>query len=181
MEACHFCTRPATNWCACGVAYCNQSCQKNDWKTHQHICKPIAFGGGGGFHGGGGGFHGGGFHGGGGGFHGGGGHQGHFQHDNNVYGRNMSARGWNRPGGGFFTTAFLLGFLGTWMFFEYVEAERINFEIRAQSEAEMRQEIAQLQSRPDNQRFMQENPGVKLIPDAKNNRYVFARETSAPE
>jgi hypothetical protein len=67
------------------------------------------------------------------------------------------------------------------MYFEYVEADRINFAIRAQSEAEMRNEIAQLQARPESQQFMQTNPGVRLVPDAANGRYVFARETTAPQ
>jgi hypothetical protein len=98
-----------------------------------------------------------------------------------VYSGNRGAAGWSRPGGGFFSTAFLLGFLGTWMFFEYVEAERINFAIQARNEEEMMQEIARLQARPDSQQFMQANPGVRLVPDAAHNRYVFARETSAPQ
>lgn len=181
MEACSFCRRPAANWCACAAPYCDPECQKKDWAEHRSTCKKIeshgGFGGGGFHGGGGGGYHGGG----GGGYHGGGGHQGHFSHGNGVYRGNFSARGWNRPGGGYFSTAFLLGFLGTWLFFEYVEAERINFAIQAQNEAEMSAEIARLQARPDSQRFMQQNPGVRLVPDAANNRYVFARETSPPQ
>lgn len=123
--------------------------------------------------------------GGGGALHGGGGYHGgaapHYHHGGGVYGRDLSPRGWRGPGGFFFTTPFLLSLLGTWMFFEYVDAERVNFEITAENEVAMRREIAELKTRPESQQLMRANPGVRLVPDVMNNRYVFARETSAPQ